>query len=65
MLMILFSSVTAVVVVVVALADVLFDDDYTLVCVVVDIAVVASLAVVFAVVTVYDAGVPPVVHVYA
>ena len=58
----LIAGVTAAVVVIVALADIVFDDNYIFVCVTVDDTVVADL-VVFTVVAINDAGVPAVVHV--
>ena len=59
----LIAGVTAAVVVIVALADIVFDDNYIFVCVTVDDTVVADLVVVFTVVAINDAGVPAVVHV--
>ena len=49
---------------VVAFADVVFDDDY-IVCVSVDVVVVAGYVILFVVVAVDDAGVPAVAHVDA
>ena len=48
---------------VVTLADVAFDDDYIVVCV--DVAGIGGFVVVFVVVAVDDADVPPVVYVDA
>ena len=48
--------------VVVALVDVVLDDDYVGVCVTIDVYAVADLVVVFVVVAVDDAGVPAVLH---
>ena len=59
----LIAGVTAAVVVIVALADIVFDDNYIFVCVTVDDTVVTDLVVVFTVVAINDAGVPAVVHV--
>ena len=61
----LVAGVTAAVVVVVALADVVFDDDNIVVCVAVDVLLVADFVVAFVVVAVYDAGILSVVHVDA
>ena len=58
-------GVTASVVVVVALADVIFDDDCIVVCVAIDVVLVADLVVVFVVVAVDDAGALAVVNVNA
>ena len=60
----LTDAVTAVVMVV-ALADIVFDNDYIVVGDNFDLAVVAGLAVAFVVVAVDDGGVPAVVHVDA
>ena len=61
----LVAGVTAAVFVVIELADVVFDDDYIVVCVVVDSVVVAGLVVVFVVVAVDNAGVHTVAYVDA
>ena len=58
----LVSGVTSAAVVVCGLVNVVFDDDYIVACVAVDIVVVAGFVVVFVVVAVDDAGVPPVAH---
>ena len=47
---------------VVALVDVVLDDDYVSVCVTIDVYAVADLVAVFIVVAVDDAGVPAVLH---
>ena len=60
----LAAGVTAAVVVAVAFADVVFDYDY-IVCVAVDVVVVAGYVVFFVVVAVDDAGVPAAAHVDA
>ena len=58
------AGVTAAAVVVVALADVVFDDDY-IVCVAADVVVAAGYVFLFVIVAVDDAGVPAVAHVNA
>ena len=60
----LAAGVTAAVVVAVAFADVVFDYEY-IVCVAVDVAVVAGYVVLFVVVAVDDAGVTVAAHVDA
>ena len=60
----LVAGVTASVVVIVAFANVVFDDDY-IVCVAVDVALVAGHVVIFVVVAVDDAGFPAAAHVDA
>ena len=60
----LVAGVTAAVAVVVAFADVVFDDDY-IVCVSVDVVAVAGYVILFVVVAVDDAGVPAAAHVDA
>ena len=60
----LTADVTAAAVVVVALTNVVFDDDYNVVCGAFDVVVIAGL-VVFVVVAVDDAGVPAVFHIDA
>ena len=60
----LVAGVTAAVAVVVAFADVVFDDDY-IVCVSVDVVAVAGYVILFVVVAVDDAGVSAVAHVDA
>ena len=58
----LAAGVAAAVVVVIALADVAFDDNYIAVCVAFNVVIVAVLVVVIVVVAVDDPGVPAVAH---
>ena len=58
----LLTDAVAAVVMVVALADIVFDNDYIVVSVNFDFAVVAGLAIAFVVVAVDDGGVPAFAH---